>query len=966
MEGVVFLIIAGFFFPIIGVIVLLVRTSRQKETLREYGGRIDSLEKHLRLFPPGVTAVEPAAPVADAAPEPPEPEPPHAVAADTPAFTETFPAPAETVMDAPAPAAPEPEPSHAAAADTPAFTETLPAPAEPGMEAPAPAARSAAGNALAAFIHGGNLWAAGGIILLLAGFAALITYLASRGFFTVEMGIAAAALSGLAMLASGWRFRKKRPVYFLLLQGGGVGVLYLSVFAAHKLTPWFPPLITLILMILLVIPAVILALFQGSQALALLGFLGGFAAPLLLASDEGNYVFLFAYYGVLDLGVLIIGFFRRWKGLNLLAFLCTFILANYWTAEFYESALFWRTEPFFLAYIIMFTTLGVYGSDGEKSGGLDLALILGTPGLGAIIQWKIFQSVPHGHALICLFFSIFYIFLALIIWKRLGAKPRIFSEAYLAFAVLLANLAVPLELTPRITGAVWAAEGLIIFFFGLRLDRFRILAAGLGFHLASAIAFGFDRNLPVSGEAAFRSPRFTGSLIIALSALVIVFFADHPPRTPSKIRSLYPAFPIAGAVWAFIWWFSGWAWAIYREPGTSAFADPNAVYFLFCSASALAAFGGAKILRCPAYRLGLIPSLAAGLLIPLAVFFSRISAYFTYRPGMILSHNFFTGLYLGGWLCFFSVQALLLFFSRRDLREDLHGLWLMLVICIGLGTLSSSGRALTLSGDLAPAWTSLAGLAPLFAAMIVISLFIRAQRGEASPPAPALRASAAPLSGGLGPPQRPPDLSASAAGFRKKLLFFVLPLMLSGIMGLWFVVTLFLSGDPSPLPFYIPVINPLDLEEAFCIVLFLLWQSALFKPNDLPRMKKPALFCIIDSMIFLFTIAVTARSVHFYGAVPYRRVFDSGAFQLCLFILWAVYGIGHIIGGSRRSLRQVWIAGAVLTVTDIAKFLILDLAETGAISRIVSFFIAGFLLLFIGWAAPLPPAEKKIIPPEAG
>jgi uncharacterized membrane protein len=45
-------------------------------------------------------------------------------------------------------------------------------------------------------------------------------------------------------------------------------------------------------------------------------------------------------------------------------------------------------------------------------------------------------------------------------------------------------------------------------------------------------------------------------------------------------------------------------------------------------------------------------------------------------------------------------------------------------------------------------------------------------------------------------------------------------------------------------------------------------------------------------------------------------------------------------------------------VGDIGKFIILDLAEAGAVIRIISFFIAGLALLFIGWAAPLPPASS--------
>jgi uncharacterized membrane protein len=946
MEGLLFLtiiIVAAFIFAVTGVIILLSRTAGQAELLREYGKRIARLEEGPGSPAPDRTGAEVSASPA-AAPMPVisgvETVFP---AMDRPAVLETaasMPAADFAPPGEMASIPPETEPPEALAsvplAEIPAEP---PPPSMPEAFVPARSGSSSAlKNSLAAFVRGGNLWAAGGIILLIAAFAMLITYLANRGFFTVEMGIAGAAFSGLLMLALGWRFRKKRPVYFLLLQGGGIGILYLSIFAAHKLTSYFPPLVSLILMSFLMVPALILALFQGSQALALLGFLGGFAAPLLLASGGGNHVFLFAYYGVLDAGVLAISRFRRWKGLSLLAFLCTFILANSWTAFYYQPGLFWQTEPFFLAYIIIFTILGLDSFGAEENRRdiyFDLALVLGTPLAGAALQWKVFDSVPHGHALICLVFSAFYILLAFIIWKRRGGEMRIFSEGYIGLGLLLANLAVPLELAPRITSAVWAAEGAVVFFFGLRLKHLKTAAAGIILHLAAAIAFAAEQDIFAYGEGAFRSARFAGSLVIALSAMAMIVIAKPLPRFFPEKKDGPPVFPVILGLWAFTWWFGGWSCEIYRV-----LDNPGAVLFLFCSASALAALGAAKALGSPVYRLGMIPAPVFALFMTLAAFIPRAQDYPGYRPWMILSRNFFEGLFLWGWLIFFAVQALLLFFSRKDLREEIHGIWLLAVIFTALRVISSSGRALTLDRGLAPAWTSLAGMAPVFAVMIGIGLRVRRLRAE---PEPAVN--------GNGP-------SPPAAGFRRTLILFILPLVLSGIMGIWFLVTLFFPGDPAPLPFYIPIVNPLDLEEAFCIVLFLLWQSALLKRRELPRLKKPALFVIIDIMIFLFAIAVTARSVHFYGDVPYRRVFNSDVFHLCLFILWAVYGIGHIIWGNRLSLRKLWIAGAILTVADIAKLLILDLAGTGALTRIVSFFIAGLLLLFIGWIAPLPPAEK--------
>jgi uncharacterized membrane protein len=190
-------------------------------------------------------------------------------------------------------------------------------------------------------------------------------------------------------------------------------------------------------------------------------------------------------------------------------------------------------------------------------------------------------------------------------------------------------------------------------------------------------------------------------------------------------------------------------------------------------------------------------------------------------------------------------------------------------------------------------------------------------------------------------------------------MFSALPSLLCVILGIWFLVTLFMPGNPDPLPLYLPVLNPLDLEELFCVVLFLLWQNSARRAGDAEGLSRRTILVIADGALFLVLIAVIARSVHFYGGVPYGRVPGSEVFQLCLFVFWAVWGIAHIIGGNRMKLRRLWIAGAVLTVADIAKLLILDLAGSGTAIRIVSFFIAGLILLFIGWASPLPPAPEK-------
>jgi uncharacterized membrane protein len=196
----------------------------------------------------------------------------------------------------------------------------------------------------------------------------------------------------------------------------------------------------------------------------------------------------------------------------------------------------------------------------------------------------------------------------------------------------------------------------------------------------------------------------------------------------------------------------------------------------------------------------------------------------------------------------------------------------------------------------------------------------------------------------------------------RSLLFFVFPLVLFCLAGLWFLVTLFLPGDPRPLPFYLPLLNPLELEQAFCIMALVFWYfkfRSFSGGGDIPGPSLHLTAVLADVMGFLWLNAMLWRSMHFLGGLPWSGIGGSDIYHLCLFLLWGMYGIGHIVTGNKRASRPVWIAGAVLTVIAILKLLFIDLAGEGTLTRIASFFIAGVLLLIIGWAAPLPPSSKE-------
>jgi len=128
------------------------------------------------------------------------------------------------------PAAPRPEP--AAPSGWPATT------AAPRAPSPLDRLLKRAGR----WFTEGNVPVKIGMLVLLAGVAALLKYASDAGMLRVPIGlrVAMVALAAIAGLAFGWKKRDSQRVFALSVQGGAIGVLVMTVFAAYRLYGLLP------------------------------------------------------------------------------------------------------------------------------------------------------------------------------------------------------------------------------------------------------------------------------------------------------------------------------------------------------------------------------------------------------------------------------------------------------------------------------------------------------------------------------------------------------------------------------------------------------------------------------------------------------------------------------------------------------------------------------------------------------
>lgn len=821
----------------------------------------------------------------------------------------------------------------------PAVTETLPPVAVPRpvpQPVPAPAPVLAphepdwverAVGAARDWLLGGNSVVRVGILILFFGVAFLLKYAADNSLLPVEFRLAGVAVGAIVLLGIGWRLRDKRSGYALVLQGGGVGVLYLTVFAATRMVPLLLPGMAFPLLVLICALAAGLAVRQNAPALAFTGSAGGFLAPILISTGQGSHVALFSYYALLNAGIFAIAWFRAWRALNLLGFVFTFGIATAWGVLRYQPALLASTEPFLILFFLMYVGIALlYALRRHVSLNhyVDGTLVFGTPLVAMGLQAGLVHHIPFAMAWSATALAAFYLLIAgWLAPKR--ANLGLLFEAMFALGVIFITLAIPLAFDGRTTSAVWALEGAAVVWLSVRQRRRLALAAGLLLQLAAGAAFSFGMLFAWSSSSGWPvlNSRYIGGLLIALAGV----FSGWRLHGKAEARAWLKAAPglgMAAAVWGLLWWLGSgseeidrWAWRI----ATKTVDRPDIpLYAAFATLTAWAAHGLRRKLD---WALAEWPALA---LSPVLALIS-LAAIDRWAPSP-----------LAGWGGLVWIAAVVLAFvllrrQERDVKDTvlapLHTV-LFWLIC---GVLATEGYW-RLDAYVPEGTWSFAAWAYAYGALLA-------------------------LLAGAGWRIRWPI----ARFERAYLLWGAAPL--AALLWLWSLVSAASDGNAAPL-FYLPILNPLDVAQLLVFLAIALWMRRVALQKLVP--EPMVIGYAVGATLFIWANAVLLRTLHYWAHVPYTLddLSDSMLVQAALSMFWTVLALAVMVFATRRASRALWFTGGALLGVTVVKLFLFDLSRVTGVERIVSFIGIGVLLLLIGYLSPLPPKPRASAEAETG
>lgn len=839
----------------------------------------------------------------------------------------------------------EPVPARPASAELPPEPVTVQSfPAQPSV------ARASEPNiierlfaAAMGWLLGGNTIVRVGLVILFVGLSFLAHYAADAGLFPIELRLVLVAAAGIALLWIGYTRRLHKPEFALTLQGGGVAVLYLTVFAASRLFEVIPPAAAFPIMIVVCALGCALALLQNSQTLAGTSFVGGFAVPVLLAG-EGSALGLFGYYAVLNVAVLAIAWRRSWRLINMIGFVATFGIATAWGVLVYDPAEYWTCQFFLILFVLIYVGAGILHSRNTPArlgNVVDSSLLFGPGIVGFGLQVGLVRDMPLGNAFSALGFGALYLALAVFVKRRGRGDNHVLADGLIAVAVGFVTLAVPLALGVRWTATVWALEGAGAFWVGSRQARWMPRAFGLLLLLAGGIVF-LGGLADLASPLPVLNPATLGAVLVALPAFAIAWWLRRPlEHSGSRWAKGYSRIEAVLAKPVFLFGFAFWFLALVLEihrllppaiggdiPAPAIAPDMAALLTMlaFIVSAAIAAVVGRKT----AWPVATWPSRVTLVALALTLFAQWGRGAFVLQAPQWIA-----------WLLAIALHYRLLWAKDHDIEASppplqraahIGNVWLMTALVI-----DCLWFAIDLADLWDTSWAAVVLLTGMTGALLVLTLWAGKPKHHTGWP---LRGRALDYAGHAALP--------------------IAAMTFSGAL----ITALFVSGQTEPLP-YVPLLNPVDLAVALAIAALLLWRRMIVAMQPQPTgaiwPTGPRSLIALAALAFIAINTVWLRMAHHLLGVAWDPDALLGSFvvQTGLSILWTLLALGLTLMAHRRGQRTMWLTGGGLLAAVVLKLLLVDLSNADGGARIITFIVVGVLMLVVGYYAPLPPRKVE-------
>ncbi len=326
-----------------------------------------------------------------------------------------------------------------------------------------------------------------GIAAVLIGVSYFLKFAFDNNWIGPAGRVAIGLLAGIAIVVWSENFRHRGyRIFSYSLKAVGIGVLYLSLYAAFQVYSLIPGGVAFIMMFAVTAATALMAWTQDAEILAAFALVGGFTTPLLLSTGQNREVALFTYVVLLDAGALALVILKPWRRLLLLSYAGTLLLYVGWYSSFYDVTQVRMTLGFATLFFAIFAVAPLLARPADKGWLSDSVppLVAVVNAAGYFLQiYVMFEEIgTKDTAWFALALAALYIFLSRQARARAGSPEaaRIVDLLHLALAIGFITVAIPIRLDAHWITMGWFVEVAVLLWVADRIhsDLLNVFAIG--------------------------------------------------------------------------------------------------------------------------------------------------------------------------------------------------------------------------------------------------------------------------------------------------------------------------------------------------------------------------------------------------------------------------------------------------------------------------------------------------------
>ncbi|EGV44948.2 DUF2339 domain-containing protein [Bizionia argentinensis JUB59] len=305
-----------------------------------------------------------------------------------------------------------------------------------------------------------------GILILVLGISYFVKFAIDKNWINEPARVGIGILAGSLVLFIAHRLRKKYAPFSSVLVAGSIAIFYFTIAIAYHEYQLFGKEVAFAIMVIITAFSCLISLSYNRMELAVLSLIGGFLVPFMVSSGSGNYIVLFTYIAILDIGILVLAYFKKWHLVHILAFVFTSLLFSGWILNEMDE-----NKPHYLGALIfgfvfylIFIITNIINNLRTKDSFSKTQLVMLTLnnfvfyGIGMLV---LSEFKPEFSGLFTTFLALLNLAYASFLYKKFGLD-KIAVYLLIGLTLTFITLAIPVQFSGNNITIFWAIEAVLL------------------------------------------------------------------------------------------------------------------------------------------------------------------------------------------------------------------------------------------------------------------------------------------------------------------------------------------------------------------------------------------------------------------------------------------------------------------------------------------------------------------------